>query len=242
MDGGSLPPAGAPQSLPDLVERHAAVAAHVVTQDADELPALGADRVPAVGVLRELARIFRVYTPVVLDADTPTPIREVEFGDMPTVRVMERPVDVGFREAASLEQQPQPRLSWRAGAGAHISQRGGEAASHVAHRVDLVPQLSRARERTRSRDEELRRADEVVDPPRGGSLAPCACRVLDRESCVLARRRFAVLKTVTYDAADARLSRGPVGVDMDPGGMRPFGNGNSVERERRLTSEELPRP
>ncbi|GAB3145437.1 hypothetical protein GCM10027058_01790 [Microbacterium neimengense] len=66
--------------------------------------------------------------------------------------------------------------------------------------------------------------------------------MLDRESGMLARRRFAVLKTVTYDAADARLSRGSVGVDMDPCGVRPFGNRNSVECERRFTSEELPRP
>jgi len=64
--------------------------------------------------------------------------------------------------------------------------------------------------------------------------------VLDRQTVVLPRRRFAVLKTVAGDAADARLARGPVGVDVDARRVGPFTNGNPIESECRLSSEELP--
>ena len=86
------------------------VTAHVVTKDADVMPARSSDRVPSVGVAFELPHIFGMDPAVVLDSDTPPPVGEVEARDRASAVVAKHPVDLGFGQRRANDEQAQVRL------------------------------------------------------------------------------------------------------------------------------------
>lgn len=79
----------------NLRDSRCAIAVEVMAEDADEVPPLIADVVPAIGIARELRRIFGMPAPVVLDGDAEPRKRKVDPSHEPAVGRVDD--DIQFR-------------------------------------------------------------------------------------------------------------------------------------------------
>jgi len=91
-------PPGTEQRFPYLLHGDRATAAHMVIQHSHEIPLLATDGVPPVRVPCELSRILGVNASVVLGADVPSRIGEIEFRHLSPGVIPQHPVDLGFGE------------------------------------------------------------------------------------------------------------------------------------------------
>lgn len=219
-------PAGSEKGRPDHIDRRPTVTAKVVTQDPHMLPAARSDRMPAVGVARELCVVEGMLAAVVLDSHSPSPIREVEPCDEDARCPPQLLIQLRLGKTRSLEDQTQTRLLRRLRPRPDVGQRTDEPAAPTrCVQLDLLAQLLEGHEPAAA-DEVVARRDEVVVLPHRTDVPPRAGGMLERDAADSPHRRRTFAEAVPDDSGGSRLALRPVGRHVQGERVAP-------ERERR---------
>lgn len=223
----------------DLLHGAQRVRREMVPQNADVIPPRGADRVPPVGVSCELTRIEGMLSTVVLRGDAEVGVELVDAGDELTGRTEQLDVEQRLRKPPALAREPQLRLAEGLGTVTHVREHRIERTP--SHRSRLSAQLFDRREAPLSRNEVIRRGDEVVGRPCSRGLHPRANRMLDRQAADHAARRLAGLEAVPDHTPRGRPVTRTIGAHMQDR-LPSVGGGSRGQRQGGVVAEELPGP